>query len=104
MTAVLLNGLISVWLHADAKNDLNIRSAYLHMLGDAVSALGVVVAGIIPLVSSAGTFVSQSVVSQTVVHQTWSTTQAAATWSIPANCAEIATFQGGGNAAAGGTF
>jgi cobalt-zinc-cadmium efflux system protein len=47
LVAVVLNGLISVWLHAKAKHDLNVRSAYLHMLGDAVSALGVVLAGII---------------------------------------------------------
>jgi cobalt-zinc-cadmium efflux system protein len=45
LIGVLLNGLISVWLHRGAKHDLNIRSAYLHMLGDAVSAAGVVVAG-----------------------------------------------------------
>jgi len=45
--AVVLNGLISVWLHTEAKQDLNVRSAYLHMLGDAVSALGVVAAGIV---------------------------------------------------------
>jgi cobalt-zinc-cadmium efflux system protein len=45
--AVLLNGLISVWLHAEARQDLNVRSAYLHMLGDALSALGVVAAGIL---------------------------------------------------------
>jgi cobalt-zinc-cadmium efflux system protein len=47
LVAVLLNGLISVWLHAEAKHDLNVRSAYLHMLGDALSAVGVVLAGII---------------------------------------------------------
>ncbi len=46
LIAVVLNGLISVWLRSGAKHDLNIRSAYLHMLGDAVSALGVVAAGI----------------------------------------------------------
>ncbi len=45
--AVALNVTISVWLHAGAKHDLNVRSAYLHMAGDAVSALGVVVAGIV---------------------------------------------------------
>jgi cobalt-zinc-cadmium efflux system protein len=45
--AVVLNVTISVWLHAGAKHDLNVRSAYLHMAGDAVSALGVVVAGIV---------------------------------------------------------
>jgi cobalt-zinc-cadmium efflux system protein len=45
--AVLLNGLISLWLHSEARHDLNVRSAYLHMLGDALSALGVVGAGIV---------------------------------------------------------
>lgn len=47
--AVVLNLLIGVWLHAGAKHDINVRSAYLHMVGDAVSALGVVVAGILVL-------------------------------------------------------
>ena len=47
LLAMLLNGVISFWLHSGAKHDLNLRSAYLHMLGDAVSAFGVVVAGII---------------------------------------------------------
>ncbi|OAI38601.1 hypothetical protein AYO40_06545 [Planctomycetaceae bacterium SCGC AG-212-D15] len=47
LVAVLLNALISVWLHDEAQRDLNIRSAYLHMLGDAASAAGVVMAGII---------------------------------------------------------
>jgi cobalt-zinc-cadmium efflux system protein len=46
LAAVILNGLMSVWLHAGAKRDLNLRSAYLHLLGDAVSALGVALAGI----------------------------------------------------------
>jgi cobalt-zinc-cadmium efflux system protein len=43
---MVVNVVISLWLHKDSKHDLNIRSAYLHMLGDAVSALGVVVAGV----------------------------------------------------------
>jgi cobalt-zinc-cadmium efflux system protein len=47
LVAVILNGVISLWLRGGAKHDLNIRSAYLHMLGDAVSALGVVLAGMI---------------------------------------------------------
>jgi cobalt-zinc-cadmium efflux system protein len=46
LVAVLLNGVISFWLHAESKRDLNVRSTYLHMLGDAVSALGVVLAGV----------------------------------------------------------
>ncbi|MEN3338380.1 MAG: cobalt-zinc-cadmium efflux system protein [Acidobacteriota bacterium] len=46
---MIVNVVISLWLHKDSKHDLNIRSAYLHMLGDAVSALGVVVAGVFVL-------------------------------------------------------
>ena len=64
----------------------------------------VVVSGNIPLVSSTGVLVSQTQPSPTTVAQVWSTSQAAATWSIPAGVPEIATFQGGTNAAAGGTF
>jgi cobalt-zinc-cadmium efflux system protein len=45
--AIVVNLVIGLWLHKGSKDDLNIRSAYLHMLGDAVSAFGVVVAGIL---------------------------------------------------------
>jgi cobalt-zinc-cadmium efflux system protein len=45
--AIVVNVVIGTWLHAGAKDDMNIRSAYLHMMGDAVSAGGVVVAGAI---------------------------------------------------------
>src|SRR5580692_9632300 len=38
--AVVVNGLVALWLHAGAKDDLNLRSAYIHMLGDALSAVG----------------------------------------------------------------
>jgi Co/Zn/Cd efflux system component len=31
--------IISFWLHQEAQHDLNICSAYLHMLGDALSLL-----------------------------------------------------------------
>jgi cobalt-zinc-cadmium efflux system protein len=51
--AVVLNATISVWLHGGAQQDLNVRSAYLHMLGDAVSALGVVVAGVLVVLTGA---------------------------------------------------
>ena len=47
LIAVLMNTVISLWLRSAARRDLNIRSAYMHMLGDAVSAAGVVVAGFI---------------------------------------------------------
>jgi cobalt-zinc-cadmium efflux system protein len=61
LAAVFLNGLISWWLHHEAEHDLNIRSAYLHMLGDAVSALGVVAAGVV--VALTGQTVADPVVS-----------------------------------------
>ena len=44
--AVVLNTAISMSLHK-GRDDLNVRSAYLHMVGDAVSAGGVVVAGVV---------------------------------------------------------
>ena len=47
LIAILMNTVISLWLRSGAKKDLNIRSAYMHMLGDAISAVGVVVAGAI---------------------------------------------------------
>ncbi len=47
IVAIVLNGAISMWLRRDAAHDINVRSAYLHMLGDAISALGVVVAGVV---------------------------------------------------------
>src|SRR6266404_5284229 len=45
--AILMNTVISLWLRGDAKKDLNVRSAYMHMVGDAISAAGVVVAGFV---------------------------------------------------------
>ena len=45
--AIVVNLLIGAWLHRGAKDDLNIRSAYMHMLGDAASAFGVVIAGVL---------------------------------------------------------
>jgi cobalt-zinc-cadmium efflux system protein len=61
LAAVLLNAVIALWLHAEAKHDLNLRSAYVHMLGDALSAMGVVVAGVI--VAWTGQAVADPVVS-----------------------------------------
>lgn len=45
--AVVVNTTIALWLRRGAQQDLNLRSAYLHMLGDAVSACAVIAAGII---------------------------------------------------------
>jgi cobalt-zinc-cadmium efflux system protein len=42
--AVLVNGVIAFMLNPGS-DDINIRSAFIHMLGDALSAFGVIVAG-----------------------------------------------------------
>ena len=47
LIAIVVNVLISLRLHEGSRDDLNVRSAYIHIMGDAVSAFGVVVAGII---------------------------------------------------------
>jgi cobalt-zinc-cadmium efflux system protein len=44
---IVVNLAIGLWLHKGSKDDLNIRSVYLHMLGDAISAFGVVIAGVL---------------------------------------------------------
>ena len=59
--AVVVNTVISRWLHHDAQQDMNLRSAYLHMVGDAVSAAGVVMAGV--LVATTQTTVADPIVS-----------------------------------------
>jgi cobalt-zinc-cadmium efflux system protein len=45
--AIVVNVLIGFWLHSGSKHDINVRSAYLHMVGDAISAFGVVIAGLL---------------------------------------------------------
>ena len=59
--AIVVNLVIGAWLHGNAKDDINIRSAYLHMVGDAVAAFGVVIAG--ALVAATGTPLADPIVS-----------------------------------------
>lgn len=44
--AVLMNTVIAWGLRGDSHHSLNVRAAYVHMAGDALSALGVVIAGL----------------------------------------------------------
>ena len=44
---VLLNTVIAWRLHADSQHSLNARAAYIHMAGDALSSLGVIIAGLV---------------------------------------------------------
>jgi len=59
--AIVINLAVGLWLHSGSKDDLNIRSAYLHMMGDALSAFGVVIAGI--LVAKFGLSLADPIVS-----------------------------------------
>src|SRR4249920_1184985 len=59
--AIVINLAVGLWLHKGSKDDLNIRSAYLHMMGDALSAFGVVIAGI--LVATLGLSLADPIVS-----------------------------------------
>ena len=61
LIAILMNTVISFWLKSAAGKDLNVRSAYMHMLGDAISAAGVVVAGVI--VAFTGASIADPIVS-----------------------------------------
>ena len=45
--AILLNAAISWSLHDEGRTDINIRSAVLHMLGDAFSSAGIIVAAVL---------------------------------------------------------
>jgi cobalt-zinc-cadmium efflux system protein len=59
--ALIVNTVISLWLRDGARHDLNVRSAYLHMVGDAISALGVLFAGIV--VATTGSYAADAFVS-----------------------------------------
>ncbi len=59
--AIVINLAVGLWLQKGSKDDLNIRSAYLHMMGDALSAFGVVIAGI--LVATLGLSLADPIVS-----------------------------------------
>jgi len=61
ISAIVVNVAISARLHEGSKHDMNVRSAYVHMMGDAVSAFGVVFAGLIVAVS--GNLVADPIVS-----------------------------------------
>lgn len=45
--ALLMNTVIAYWLQGDSHHSLNARAAYVHMAGDALSSLAVLVAGAI---------------------------------------------------------
>ena len=59
--AIVVNLIIASWLRGGSSHDMNVRSAYLHQVGDAASALGVVIAGV--LVETTGQPIADPIVS-----------------------------------------
>jgi cobalt-zinc-cadmium efflux system protein len=57
---VLKSG-IAWWLSSAAKHELNIKGAYMHMVGDAAASFGVVIAGIV--IALTGAFIADPIVS-----------------------------------------
>src|SRR6266566_763476 len=63
-TGVVINVVIGVRLHGASKDDMNVRSAYVHMMGDAVAAFGVVIAGVVVAVT--GSVAADPIVSMLI--------------------------------------
>ena len=61
LVAILINTVISLWLRSAARKDLNMRGAYMHMVGDAISAVGVIVAGLV--IAFTGASIADPIVS-----------------------------------------
>jgi cobalt-zinc-cadmium efflux system protein len=61
LVAIILNSGIAWWLSSAASEDLNIRSAFMHMAGDAVASFGVVIAGIV--IALTGAYIADPIVS-----------------------------------------
>ncbi len=71
--ALVVNG-AAVLILRDGSSDLNIRAAVLHMVGDALASLAVVVAGVVLLIVPTATWLdpgSALVVAAIIVYQAW---------------------------------
>jgi cobalt-zinc-cadmium efflux system protein len=70
---ILINGLSAMLFFKDREKDLNIKSAYLHLMADALVSLGVVIAGIV--ISYTGWFwvdpVMGLVIALIILASTW---------------------------------
>src|SRR5215211_5378871 len=47
LIAVVVNLVTALLVHRGSENDLNLRSAFLHLMGDVISTVGAVIAGVI---------------------------------------------------------
>jgi cobalt-zinc-cadmium efflux system protein len=72
--ALALNLMISWSLHRDSAHDVNVRSAYLHMLSDAAASVGVILAGGIVLLWhwNAADAIASIAISGLILWSSWS--------------------------------
>jgi cobalt-zinc-cadmium efflux system protein len=100
--AILINGFCAWLLMKGQKGDLNIRGAFLHMIGDAAVSLGVVVAGGLILLTGWNWLdpTVSLVISAVIIWGTWGLLREAINHSldaVPADIdpSELAKFLGG---------
>ncbi len=62
---LVMNLIAAGRLHGHSHDDLNVRSAFLHVLGDAIASVGVIIGGIIMLYT--GWFVLDAIISIVIV-------------------------------------
>ena len=99
---IVLNGASAMLLHAGSHGDLNRRSAYIHMLGDAAVSVGVLVSGF--LISLTGWNVLDPLVSlvivATILLSTWKLLRDSLTLSLDGvpgnvNSSDVMSFLAG---------
>ncbi|MCK5236004.1 MAG: cation transporter [Deltaproteobacteria bacterium] len=61
VVGLIVNAVVALWLMKYAKSDLNVRSAFLHVIGDALASVGVIIAAII--IFSTGYFIADPIIS-----------------------------------------
>lgn len=44
---LVVNLMVAKWLHGHAKEDLNVRSAFIHVVGDAAASVGVIISAVV---------------------------------------------------------
>lgn len=83
---VIVNGLTAYLFHSGKDNDLNIKGAYLHMFADTIISVGVVVSGVIILLTGQNWIdpVISIIIALVIFWSTWKLLQEATRLSLDA--------------------
>jgi len=65
IVGLVMNLVAASRLHGHAHDDLNVRSAFLHVIGDAIASVGVIIGGVLMLYT--GWFVLDALISMAIV-------------------------------------